>query len=217
MFEFFIAFFGGIFSAGKLLSEKEEQSINKRASDIRCEQWTQRLHAWERQVVDRPMQENMWNYVSSHREDAWREVQSAYSSMRHQKNYASANEWAYDGVLDKTKAGKKLYRHHRIERPTDIMLAKQGKLRHEIATSTIAYLSRGEGENSKRKWDSEVEFWIYIRDELRGHGVDARLLFECECQPKKYFDVENIAEFRYQAGKLVWLPCTWVNFDLTPM
>lgn len=217
MFEFFIALFGGTYSVAKLLSEKTMHDNMQQISDARCAMWTQRLRSWEAQVTDSALQEDLWNYVSKHRDSAWREVQDAFGSMHFQKNYSSAIAWAYEGAVNRTKTGKKLYRKHRFERPTDIMLAKHGKLRRETATSPIAYLERGDGQASRQRWDSEVEFWLYIRDELRRHGVDAMLLFECKNPSKQCFDAENTDKFRYQTGKLVWLPCTWLNADLTPM
>lgn len=217
MFEFFIALFGGTYSVSKLLSEKSLHDSMQRMDDVRCAMWTQRLREWEAQVTDCALQEDLWNYVVRNRDDAWREVQDAFESMQHQKTYQSAIAWAYDGSTDRTKAGKKLYLSHRFKRPTDVMLAKHGKLRREAATSPVAYLDRGEGQRSCQKWDSEVEFWLYIRNELRRNGVDAKLLFESRYPSKQCFDAEDTKKFRYQPGKLVWLPCTWLNADLTPM
>lgn len=217
MLDVFIALFGGAYSVGKILADKGDLKMDKLASNQRCELWTDRLHTWEAQVVDRAAQEDLWSFVSKHRENAWAEVRDAGQKMRFQKCYTSANEWAYDGVMDKTKIGRKAYRRHRLEEPLDIMLAKRGKLRYEVALSAITHLDRGEGHGTRSEWDRVVEFWIYIRDELRNHGVDAQLLFECDQPTKKYFDVDDIEQFRYQPGKLMWLPYSWVDCNLIPL
>lgn len=217
MLDVFIAFLGGTYHAGKLLADASDLKRDKLSSDRRCVIWTERLHAWEALVVDRAMQEDLLDFVSKHREGAWLEVQKVCQETRFQKSYTSANEWAYDGALDKTKAGCKRYRRHRLEEPLDIMLAKRGKLRWEVALSAITHLKRGEGQGTRYEWDRTVEFWVYIRDELRKNGIDAQLLFECEQPAKKYFDINDVDKFRYQPGKLTWLPYSWVDSNLLPL
>lgn len=216
MLDVFLAFLGAPYYTGKLLAEKAEMNKKEAESERRCELWTKRFLEWESQVVDKALQEDLWDYVSKNREAAWLEVQSVYAGMRFQKTYGSVNEWAYDGVLDKTKAGKKSYRHHRMEEPLDIMLAKRGKIRSSVS-SVSAHLGRGEGQRTKLEWDRTVEFWTYIRNELRTHGIDAKLIFESERPTKRYFDIDDIEKFRYQSGKLMWLPYTWLDSNLSPL
>lgn len=224
MFEFFIALFGGTYSVTKLLSEKSTYDRKKQESEIRSTIWTQRLHAWQTQVIDQAMQEDLWHYVIENKEAAWLAVQDAYTGMHFQKSYASMKEWEYDGVLDKTKAGKKLYRQHRFDEPLNIMLAKRGKLHSNISTFDFGHIDPGEGQRTRLEWDRTVEFWTYIRDELRRQGVDAKLLFEREqdrrqfgLHANKFFDIDDIEQFRYQAGWLTWLPYTWVGQNLLPL
>lgn len=221
MFEFFIALFGGLWSAGTILSEASVARSNQKKSNHRSEFFSSRRRAWEAQVVDRALQEDLWYYVIDNKEEAWLAVQDAYKGMRFQKRYSSMKEWEYDGVLDKTKAGKEQYRHHRFEEPRNIMLAKHGKLPALMATNPVAYLNPGEGQRTRLEWDRTVEFWIYIRDELRRQGVDARLLFRPKCSSRYsnpcYYDVDDIEKFRYQPRCLEWLPDTWVDSDLSPL
>lgn len=213
MFEFFIALFGGIWSSGTILAEASEQSHSKQKSDRQ----TARRDAWKAQVVDRALEEDLRDYVSKHenRELVWAEIQEVYRTMNFQKVYASANEWALDGATNKTKAGKMWYRHHRFDEPLDILLAKHGKLRYEKSWMSVAHLYPGEGQRTRAEWDRTVEFWTYIRDELRKHGIDAKLLLKSGFKPNsmeyKYYDIEDVDTFRYQPGDLVWLHDTSVG------
>lgn len=221
MFDFFIALFGGLWSAGAIFSEASVTRSNQKKFNRRRELFLSRRIAWEKQVVDRALQEDLWYYVVDHKEEAWLAVQDAYKGMRFQKSYSSMKEWEYDGVLDKTKAGKELYRRHRFEEPRNIMLAKHGKLPALLATNPVAYLKQGEGQRTRLEWDRTVEFWTYIRDELRRQGVDARLLFRHQYSLQypnpHYYDVDDIDKFRYQSGCLEWLPDTWVDSNLLPL
>lgn len=222
MFEFFIALFGGLWSTGAILSEASITRSNQKKYNRREELFSSRRHAWVAQVVDRALQEDLWYYVIDNKEEAWLAVQDAYKGMRFQKSYSSMKEWEYDGVLDKTKAGKELYRRHRFEEPRNIMLAKHGKLPALMATNSVAYLKPGEGQRTRLEWDRTVEFWTYIRDELRRQGVDARLLFRPQYSSRWdsrpcYYDVDDIEKFRYQPGCLEWLHDTWVDSNLLPL
>lgn len=107
----------------------------------------------------------------------------------------------------------------RREDALDIMLARRGKVRNcNTLGGTITLLDRGEGQHTKARWDETFEFWVYIRDELRRHGVDARLvsitgLFG-DARYAAAYDVDNVKEFRYLAGRLAWLPQTEYDNDL---
>jgi len=213
MFEFFIALFGGMYSGGKLLSEMH----NKRIGDRQFASWEKRFDAWQALVLDKALEEDLRDYINNHenRESVWSEIQDAYKQMRFQKSYDSANDWVYDGVMDKTRVGRELYRRHRFEEPLDIMLSKHGKLRAAASLSAVIDLMPGEGQRTKGNWDRTVAFWIYIRDELRRQGVDAQLLFKCKDgvgrSTGEYFDVDDIDKFRYRRGNLEWLPHTRVG------
>lgn len=198
MFEFFIALFGGVYAGGKLLSEMH----TKRVGDRQFASWEERFDAWQTLVLDKALEEDLRDYINNHenRESVWSEIQDAYQQMRFQKSYDSVNDWVCDGVMDKTKAGRELYRRHRFEEPLDIMLAKHGRLRAAAALSAVIDLAPGEGQRTKGDWDRTVAFWIYIRDELRRQGIDAQLLFKCKDRVGRstgeYFDVDDIDKFR---------------------
>lgn len=223
MFEFLIAFFGGIYLIPKLISEKVERDQSEREFAFQRDFREKRSNAWKAQVIDTALQEDLYDYVvdPKNREAVWDVVREASAKMRFQKSYDSINEWEYDGVLDRTKAGRNLYHVHRFLEPLDILLAKNGKVRSIKAMSPVAYLSTGEGQRTKLKWDRTVEFWVYIRDELRKSGVDACLLFKEESNEGmykgNYFYVDDVEKFRYKCGELSWLPSTWVNSDLNPI
>lgn len=198
--DLFFLIAGGAYTFGKLLDEGSAKKVCDHHSD-----------AWRALVIDRALEEDLRDFITKHenREAVWSEIQDAYQKMNFQKDYASANEWAYDGVLNKTKAGRAAYHRHRFEQPLDIMLAKRGKLRDYLSSLPIAYLSCGEGERTRANWDRTVEFWIYIRNELRNNGVDAELAFEpdkpLDVVDCRYFYVDRIDMFKYQSGKLRWV------------
>lgn len=213
MLDIFIALFGGAYSAGKILAEKSELNGSKQTS----ERHMSRLNAWRVQVVDRALEEDLRNYVAKHenREFVWMEICGIYQRICPQKDYISADDWALDGALDKTKSGRQWYKQHRFDEPLDIMLAKRGKLRSDRASLPIAHLFSGDGQQTRADWDRTVSFWTCIRDELRRCGVDARLLFRCgnisNTAKRQYFDIDKVETFRYQHGDLVWLPDTPID------
>ena len=211
MSDIFFALFGGVYTAGRILFEKREATVSKQRSDRQLE----RLNAWKAQVVDCALEENLRDYIRDYREAAWLEVQDACKAMRFQKNYGSADEWAYDGVLNKTKNGRKLYHRHRFEEPLDIMLAKRGKVRSDRYFLPLAHLYQGEGQRTKLEWDRTTEFWMYIRDELRRNGVEAQLIFDHGYIPgtmnHKYSSIEDINTIRYQSGDLIWITDTSIG------
>lgn len=213
MVEVFIALVGGICSAGKILADASELNNSKQISDC----YMNRLSVWKQQVVDRALEEDLRDYITKHenRESVWAEIREVYQKMCFQKNYTSANDWVLDGAADKTKAGRERYKHRRFDEPLDILLAKHGKLRNDKSSLSIAHLCCGEGQRTRADWDRTVEFWSYIRDELRKHGVDAQLLFQAGyttgAMKAQYFDVDKVETFRYQHGNLVWLPDTMIG------
>lgn len=208
-----------------------------RSGKTRGEIWRTRLDAWREQVVDKALEEDMTYYVCDFKnnEAVWGVVQGAYRQMPPHKQYESYFDWSTDGVLDKSKAGRAAYTKRVCLDSLDIILAQHGKLRYAVADGTIAALNSGEGQRTRLEWDRTLEFWIYIRDELRRHGVNARLLFTytghydirvtsgvnrgqtIQGSRDEYCDVDDVDKFRYRRGSLVWLPQTWVDDDLNPL
>lgn len=79
----------------------------------------------------------------------------------------------------------------------------------------------GDGQQSKKVWDETIEFWTYIRDELRRNGVNARLIFKTGLVGEEHYrtayDVDDVEKFRYKAGQLTWLPLTYYDEKLRYM
>lgn len=239
--EFFIALLGGIYLLVMFFREHPIHFISSEEEKRRKDKlynkiiWAGRLKVWQDNVIDKDLQSELYDYVINDRKAAWHAVQEACKKMHFQKSYETMSEWLYEGVLDETKAGKELYCQHRYIEPLSIMLAKRGKLHSEISDSDFKHLDQGVDDTTKLEWDRTVEFWTYIRDELRKQGVDARLLFKYKHNPSylqylypyqdqeqnrdqdKYYDVDDIEKFRYEAGWLTWLPYALVWNDLTPI
>lgn len=105
-----------------------------------------------------------------------------------------------------------------------ILMAKKGKLREPrryiLGTQPIHLLSASH-EQSKLEWDSMVEFWVYIQNELQRHGVSARLIFSTHTHDKNgmllpiAYGMEDLPKFHYSSGELVWLPLTFFDNNLT--
>lgn len=145
----------------------------------------------------RALQEDLSYFIRSHGSEVLREVQEAYSQMP-SRQMDDVTYFDYNEALD-------------------ILLARRGKVRdfNTWGNCDIVCLSPGEGQHTRNAWDRTFDFWIYIRDELRRHGVDARLIFTIGMEPNRIaYDADDIEQFHYKHGCLTWLPLTYFDENL---
>ena len=129
----------------------------------------------------------------------------------------------YYGKGAYTKRQRENIAEHERGWALNIMLAKRGKVSHTgvLDRSAVDLLHMGDGQQSKKVWDETIEFWTYIRDELRRNGVNARLIFKTGLVGEEHYrtayDVDDVEKFRYKAGQLTWLPLTYYDEKLRYM
>lgn len=242
MFEFFLALFGGAYYGAKIASDKAALKANNRASETRLEWHENRVCNWEKQVVDRVFEEDLRNLILSslssdekHKE-VWEAVRAAYMQMpsRQDEIYASSSDmmnisnfhiFGYTGPITYSQLPpqkRKATISNWINETLDIMLAQRGKIRSELIShyieSGLPGFTPGRGEYTKEEWDKKFDFWMYIRDELRRHDREARLIFHTGYAgtggPGVAYDADDVDKFRYQYGELMWLPLTYFDDNL---
>lgn len=185
-----------------------------------------RQQAWQEQVSDRALEEDLKFFIADPRnyDKVWEEVHEAYLQMPTYKSYTTIllheqMVLRYYGKGAYSKKQRENIAEYERDRALNIMLAKRGKVcRNGVQDrSTLDSLGRGEGRHSKKVWDETIEFWTFIRDELRRNGVNARLIFKMGAfndMDSIAYDVDDIEKFRYQAGLLTWLPLTYYDENL---
>lgn len=230
MFEFFTALFGGIYYGGKILAESTKAKQYNSAFEARYAYHEQRRQRWEMQVTDRALEEDLEYLIADPRnyDDVWEEIHAAYLQMPMHKSYTTIllhepMVLRYYGKNAYTKKERENIASYNRRDALDIMLAKRGKVRHDntLPMTTLETFGRSDGEHSRKVWDETFEHWVYIRDELRRNGVDARLIFKTGVCWEEYrqiaYDVDNVEPFRYKAGQLTWLPLTFYDENLQYM
>lgn len=230
MFEFFVALFGGVHYGGKILAENAEVKRFDKSSAERIAYHNQRLQLWKSQVSDRALEEDLKFFIADPRnyEKVWEEVHAAYLQMSAYKSYTTIllhepMVLRYYGKSAYTKKQRENIANHWRDRALSIMLARRGKVCSlgVLDRTTADLLPKGDGEQSKKVWDETLEFWTYIRDELRRNGVAARLIFKTGLVGQEHqqtaYDVDDVEKFRYQAGQLTWLPLTYYDENLRYM
>lgn len=230
MFEFFVALFGGIHYGGKLLADSAEIKKFDKSSSERSVYHDQRLLEWKNQVSDRGLEEDLKYLIADphNYENVWEEVHAAYLQMPTHRTYTmillhEPMVLRYYGSGAYTKKQRENIAEHGRNCALSIMLARRGKVCSTgvLDRSAVSLLHKGDGEHSKKVWDETIEFWTYIRDELRRNGVSARLIFKTGLVGQEHqqtaYDVDNVDLFRYQAGQLTWLPLTYYSENLQYM
>lgn len=208
--------FGGILSANVGADRSEMKKAVREASQ-RLGWHKARLEAWRELVVDKALEEDLADFISNpeNYEAVWAEIHDAYLQMPSRKSFVGISLYAtrLSGLTKKQQ--EKIAASNRQE-ALDIMLARRGKVRYVNTCDGwhIKDLMPGHGKSSKQVWDEAFDLWVYIRDELRRNGAPARLVFqtgEIEEFKRTVYDADDVGQFRYQNGSLVWLPVT--NYD----
>lgn len=242
MFEFFLALFGGAYYGTKMKSDKASAKAYDKASKERSDGHEARLCDWESKVVDRSLEDALRNFIllsvssDEQRKTVWEAVHSAYMQMPSRKNeaYISSPEmmkvsnfhiFGFSGPITFEQLSKKQQQtatSNWLNETLDIMLAQNGKVRYEVIShhinSFLVGLGPGQDDYSKEEWNKKFDFWVYIQEELRRHGVNTRLIFRTGYAgtngPGIAYDVSDVEAFRYQYGQLTWLPLTYFDDDL---
>lgn len=230
MFEFFVALFGGAYYTNKLFGEKARTDRYKSNFEARRNYHLQRLFRWIEQVCDRKLEEDLEFFVSDPQnyDMVWKAVHNAYLQMPTYQSYTTILLYEpmvlqHYGRNTYTKKQRESIAEHERSRALDIMLANHGKVRHCYTSSgaKVDTLNMGDGEHSRKVWDEIFEHWVYIRDELRRNGVDARLIFKMGLCGEEHrqiaYDADDVEKFHYQAGELTWLPLTYYDDNLQYM
>lgn len=222
MWEIFGALFGGAFLGTKIMHEKRIDAVVSANIENRMARHSAREQKWCNTVSDRALENDLISFIADEKnyDAVWSEVKAAYQQMPSHQSYNVI--LLHDqmvkgyGKNSYTKSQRDNIVNNSRDSALNIMLARRGKVRcrHASGPCDVDYLKPGQGEDAKKIWDEKFEFWVYIRDELRAHGVDARLIFKtaalAEHQSKAY-DADDVDKFRYRAGSLTWLPLT--HFD----
>lgn len=227
MLEFLIALFGGAYWAAKISGDKAKSKAYDQRFRNRSLWQNNRRIAWEAQVCDRTLKEDLSRFISDphNYEAVWKEIRHAYSNMPSYKSFTKIllNEpmvVAYYGKARYTKKQRENIANNSRDDALDIMLAHRGKVRGPQVSymDTIRTVPLGSGQDTKAFWDMEYEIVIYLRDALRENGVDARPIFMtglfCAEDKSIAYDLKDIDRFHYKAGRFVWLPVTYFDNDL---
>ena len=230
MFEFFVGLFGGVHYGGKILAESAEVKRFDKSSAEMLAYHNHRLQLWKSQVSARSMEEDLKLFIEDpiNYEKVWEEVHDAYLHMPTCESYTTIllhepMVLRYYGKGAYTKRQRENIAEHERGWALNIMLAKRGKVSHTgvLDRSAVDLLHMGDGKQSKKVWDETIEFWTYIRDELRRNGVNARLIFKTGLVGEEHYrtayDVDDVEKFRYKAGQLTWLPLTYYDEKLRYM
>lgn len=213
--------FGGVLFA-RIGSNKNDTKKANRASEHSLEWHKERLEKWREAVTDRALEENLADFIGNPENyaEVWAEVQAAYQEMPSRKSFTRVSLYSYmvkqpAGTTYTKKQRENIAASNRQD-VLDIMLARRGRVRY-INTCDgwhVKDLAPGYGDSSKRSWDEAFDMWVYIRDELRRHGVSAQLVFltgETQEFKRTAYDADDVDQFRYKNGTLFWLPLT--HFD----
>lgn len=180
---------------------------------------------WRELVADKALEEDLTDFIGNpaNYEKVWDEVHDAYLQMPSCRLFDRILLHPYmvkkfSNTVCTRKQQEKIAASNR-EAALDIMLARRGKVRfvHTMPDWHIRILMPGYGESSKRVWDETYDTMVYIRNELRKHGVPAQLVFQT-AEPQEFerttYDADNVSQFRYMTGSLTWLPLTYFDNDL---
>ena len=226
MFEFLLALFGGTYYGAKILGEKAELKAYDRSFKSRMEWHNAHQTLWQQQVCDRALEEDLEYFIAdpANYDKVWEEVHSAYLQMPSCENFTKI--LLYEPMIAKlygkskyTKKQRENIAAARREDALDIMLAKRGKVRfiNTFAGGLTYDTLAGNGEHSKRLWDQDYDMWLYLRNELRLHGVDARAIFKAGTggeYKQVAYDLDDVDKFRYMSGRFTWLPLTFFDDNL---
>lgn len=206
--------------------DKSESKSATRLSGRRIEWHKARIDEWRKLASDKALEEDLTYFIGDPKnyDKVWSEVCNAYLQMPSCKTFTrillhlSMVEQCYGKGNCSKKQCENIAASNRMD-ALDIMMARRGKVRY-INTCDgwqVKDLAPGDGAHSKQVWDEAFDLWVYIRDELRRHGVPARLIFKTggfqEHQQMAY-ETDDVNEFRYQHGTLIWLPLTYFDDDL---
>ncbi len=240
MIELLIALFGGMYLCARFASDKSASKAFDRSVEKRDAWHTERQKQWESQVYDRALEEDLRNFIvealssKEIREKVWEEVNEAYMQMpsRRDEIYASSPDmmnlsnfhiFGYTGPIayeDLSKKRRQEAVSDWIDETLDIMLARRGRIRSHPGKYCycLTSLGPGEGKYSKSEWDKKFDFCVYIRDELRRHGVAARPVFNTGYAGSDdhgiAYDIDDVDKFRYKYGTIQWLPLTYFDDNL---
>lgn len=225
MWEIFGALFGGAFLGTKIMHEKRIDAVATANIENRIARHNAREQKWRTAVSDRALENDLISFIANEKNynAVWAEVKAAYLQM---PSYQSHNvillhESMFNryGISSYTKAQRDNIIKNFRERALNIMLARRGKVRchHASGPCDVDFLKPGYGEEAKKTWDKKYEFWLYVRNELRAHGVDARLIFKTAALAEHQsiaYDADDVDKFQYRAGSLTWLPLTYFDDNL---
>ncbi len=227
MIELLIALFGGMYLCARIASDKSTSKAFDRSMEKRNAWYTERQEQWREQVTDRALEEDLSYFISdpANYDKVWEEVHAAYQQMPSCKDFTQILLYEYMvaaqyGKSQYTKKQRENIAASNRRNALYIMLARRGKVRDgdTWGSSPVTYLHRGEGEHTRRAWDEEFDFWVYIRDELRRHEVNARLIFVEDWDVTEWrhqaYDVDDVEKFRYKSGAITWLPLTYFDDNL---
>lgn len=239
MFEFFIALFGGAYYTNKFFGEKATSDMYERNRKAIRDYYLKRLFHWIEQVCDRALEEELARSIAEAQnnnwsgelgEEIWAEIRDAYLHMPTRKEFAERTPHlsAINSTIFLPKTKKQWDAHIKAnavecERYLNILLARRGKVRNASLDSKyiLDTLCCGNDQFSKNTWNKIFEYWVYIRDELRRNGVNARLIFKMGMVGEEHtqiaYDVDDVEKFRYHAGQLTWLPLTYYDENLQYM
>lgn len=196
------------------LSDKGAINESKRSIQRRLSWQEERRKAWQELVQDRALEEDLAYYPGTY-DEILEEVRSALMQMPSfcECKKIELYEPARDRYIPEQREDVANISRDMI---ADIRMAQRGKVCHwnTWGSGDIAVLISGQGRHTRMMWDRTFDFCVYIRDELRRHGVDARLIF-LEGWESNYkrtaYDVDDVDKFHYKCGTLAWIQLT--NFD----
>lgn len=225
MWEVFGALFGGAFWGTKIMHGKRIDTVVSANIENRIAVHNARKQEWHNAVSDIALQNDLIRFIAKEKnyDAVWSEVKEAYQQMPSHQTYnvILLHERMVKGYQNNsyTKSQRDNIVNSSRNSALNIMLARRGKVQCCYASGPcdVDNLKAGYGEDAKKLWDEKFEFWLYIRNELRKHGVDARLIFKtaalAEHQSTAY-DADDVNKFRYRAGSLTWLPLTYFDDNL---
>lgn len=201
-------------------ADKSETRKAIREASQRLNWHKARLEEWRELVADKALEEDLADFIGDpeNYEAVWAEIHDAYLQMPSRKSFIGVSLYAtmLKQICGLTKKQQEKIAASNRQDALDIMLARRGKVRYVTTCNGwhIKDLMPGHGSSSRQAWDETFDLWVYIRDELRRNGVPAQLVFqtgEIEEFKRTAYDADDVEQFRYMNGSLVWLPVT--NFD----
>lgn len=161
MFEFFIALFGGSFWGAKLHSEKKQlKEFDKKQAAIK-DAYDSGVQAWEASVVDRNLEDELTERLSSDREFK----QAAIQKMREELGDDIPETLGYPTPRSAVLR---------------YLLAKKGKLLSADASQFGIRVVAPQPHDSKDKarWKQEVKFVRWMGSKIKEFVPDATLMFK---------------------------------------